>query len=83
METALTVCSLIMLPLAAIAAYFSFRCFKQTAKSLLELKQAVEQLSARTNFSTPKVLFEKQITISPGRPVSRLDINLAEQPAKK
>ena len=83
MESALIFCCLIILPLAAIAAYYSFRCFKQTEKSLRELKQAVEQLNARTNYAPPRVLFEKQISISPDRPVSRLDINLAGQLPKK
>ncbi len=83
METVLIFCCLIILPLTAIAAYYSFRCCKQTEKSLAELKQTVEQLNARTNLSAPKVLFEKQISISPDRPVSRLDINLAGQSTKK
>lgn len=83
METALMICCLIILPLAVVAAYYSFRCFRQAEVSLAELTRAVEQLSARTNFAPPRVLFEKQISLSPDCPVSRLDINLAGQSTKK
>jgi hypothetical protein len=83
METALMITASITMVLAMIAAYCSFRCCRRTAEILARVERALAWGDAGGGPASPKVLFERQISLHPNQAVSRLDINLGAHQAKK